>query len=400
MMKIRTQEQLNTPLNKRVDVADVLRGVAVMGIVILHSIEHFNFYSFPDTAGQCQLLNFTDTAIWGSLFFLFGGKAYAIFALLFGFSFFIQDDNQRRKGKDFRGRFMWRMALLFVIGNFNAMFFTGEILVMYSLIGFTMVLVCRLPDRAIFWIAVVLLLQPLEWGKFITALMHPEAVPAPGLASYYFREAAIVQAGGNFWQMAKTNLWEGQLASLTWAWEHGRIFQTAGLFMVGMLLGRRQLFLHTEHNLKFWFRVLCIALVCYFPLSGLLGMLPDWLANQAAWKSLKLILQSLANFSFMLLLVSGIILLFYTTRMEKPLLKLAPYGRMSLTNYITQSIVGSMLFYNWGLALHDDLGITYSALLGIGLFILQLAFCRWWMKNHQHGPIEYLWKKATWIGSK
>ena len=81
----------------RIDIADVLRGLAVMGIIILHSIEHFNFYSFPDTAGQSDWLNFSDKAIWNGLFFMFGGKAYAVFALLFGFSFFIQDDNQRRR---------------------------------------------------------------------------------------------------------------------------------------------------------------------------------------------------------------------------------------------------------------------------------------------------------------
>lgn len=71
---------INTKLkgHARVDVADVLRGLAVMGIIILHSIEHFNFYSFPDTAGQSAWLNFSDKAIWNGLFFMFGGKAYAI----------------------------------------------------------------------------------------------------------------------------------------------------------------------------------------------------------------------------------------------------------------------------------------------------------------------------------
>ena len=73
----------------------MLRGLSVLGIILLHSIEHFNFYSFPDTSLQPDWLNFTDKAIWDGLFFLLGGKAYAIFALLFGFSFFIQDDNQR-----------------------------------------------------------------------------------------------------------------------------------------------------------------------------------------------------------------------------------------------------------------------------------------------------------------
>ena len=79
---------------------------------------------------------------------------------------------------------------------------------------------------------------------------------------------------------------------------------------------------------------------------------------------------------------------------------IAPYGRMSLTNYITQSIIGSMLFYNWGFGLHDNLGITASVAVGALLFVLQWAFCYWWMKSHAHGPLEYIWKKATWIGQK
>ncbi len=100
-------------------------------------------------------------------------------------------------------------------------------------------------------------------------------------------------------------------------------------------------------------------------------------------------------FAFMLILVSGIIFAFYRTGLRHKLMVLAPYGRMSLTNYIMQSIIGSMLFYHWGFFL--QLGITASICLGVVLFLLQLAFCHWWMRSHTHGPLEYLWKRATWI---
>jgi Predicted membrane protein len=392
-------EQLHT--QKRIDIADVLRGLAVMGIIILHSIEHFNFYSFPDTSEQCRFLNFTDKAVWDSLFFMFGGKAYAVFALLFGFSFFIQDDNQRKRGKDFRLRFMWRLVLLFIIGNINAMFFTAEILVLYSILGFVLVLVCRLPDRVVFLIGLLLLLQPMEWGKMLHAFFYPDYVPEKSMVGYYFGKAYEVQKHGNFWETVKVNLWEGQLASLTWAWEHGRFFQTAALFIFGMLIGRRKYFSDTEKNKRYWFLILVGALICYFPLSGLRELLPQFIENKALVTSIKLILQSLANFSFMMVIVSGIILLFYTFKKVKLLLsKIIPYGRMSLTNYITQSIVGSLLFYNWGFGLHKYLGITFSFAVGILLFILQFTFCFWWMKHHRHGPLEFIWKKATWLRSR
>ena len=98
---------------------------------------------------------------------------------------------------------------------------------------------------------------------------------------------------------------------------------------------------------------------------------------------LLLVVSSLYKFAFMLLLVSAVLNGYYRTRLCKRLDFLIPYGRMSLTNYITQSIIGS--------------GITASVLVGALIFIVQLAFCRWWMRHHSHGPMEYLWKRATWL---
>ena len=229
--------------NARVDVADVLRGLAVMGIIILHSIEHFNFYSFPD-AIPGEWMKFTDRAIWNGLFFVFSNKAYAVFALLFGFSFYIQDNNQQRRGKDFHLRFIWRMVLLFIIGQFNAAFFTGEILTMYAMLGLILPLFCRLGSRSVAIFATLLILQPIDWFKVIYALCNPDYVPGPSLASHYFGIAFDVQKNGTFLETICMNLWEGQLANLTWALEHGRILQTPALFLFGMLVGRKGLFLY------------------------------------------------------------------------------------------------------------------------------------------------------------
>ncbi|WP_036929982.1 DUF418 domain-containing protein [Prevotella sp. 10(H)] len=384
---------------QRIDVADVLRGFAIMGIFLLHSIEHFNFYSYPEVDNPW--LQFTDKSIWDSMFFLFGGKAYGIFALLFGFSFFIQDNNQLQKGNDFRLRFLWRLFLLFIWGNINAMFFTGEILVLYSIAGIVLIFVARLKIKTILIIATILMLQPMEWGKLIYALINPEYIPDRPMAGYFFKEAFKVQNEGTFLEMAKTNLWDGQLASLTWAWENARFFQTPALFMIGMVIGKAGMLLHNEKNIRFWNRALIIGIICFFPLSGLVSMLPDFIENKAILTPLRLIIRSLANMGFMTFLVSLVILIYYhTVRGHKWLSKLRPYGKMTLTNYIMQSIIGSFIFYNWGLAMHNKLGITYSFLLGIVLFILQYFFCYWWMKNHRHGPLEYIWRKMTWIGAK
>lgn len=384
-----------TGKHARVEVADVLRGLAVMGIILLHSIEHFNFYSFPDTTGQSAWLTFTDKAVWDGLFFLLGGKAYAVFALLFGFSYFIQYDNQRMRGHDFRLRFCWRLILLFLIGNLNAMFFTAEVLVLYSLVGFILPLACKMKDKWIFILACILLIQPLPLYYTLRACFDPAFV-TPALPTGDLWGATFeVQSHGTFWETVRVNLWEGQLASLAWAWDNGRVFQTAALFLLGFLAGKRGLFL--KENLKIWNKVLCGSLLAFFPLYGLGNMLPGFIDNPSIRTPLLLIISSLYKFAFMLLLVSAILFAYYRTRLQRRLAQIVPYGRMSLTNYITQSIFGSLLFYNWGFGLHDDLGITASFLTGILLFILQFSFCRWWMAHHSHGPMEYLWKRATWL---
>lgn len=379
----------------RVEVADVLRGLAVMGIVLLHSVEHFNFGSYPDTSQQSAWWAFTDQAVWDGMFFLCGGKAYAVFALLFGFSYFIQYDNQRLRGRDFRGRFCWRLILLFLIGNINAMFFTAEVLVLYALAGFSLPLVCRLRDKWILILACVLLLQPLPLYYTIRAAIDPTFVTPSLPTSDLWAATFRAQSEGTFWKTLKVNLWEGQWASLAWAWDNGRVFQTIALFLLGYLAGRRGLFL--QEKLSVWNKVLCGALVSFFPLYGLCNMLPDFIGNQSVLSPLLIILSSLHKFAFMLILVSGVLMAYYRTSLRQILTFIVPYGRMSLTCYITQSIIGSFLFYHWGLSLHDNIGITGSLGVGILLFVLQLAFCRWWMSHHSHGPLEYLWKRATWL---
>ena len=86
--------------NTRIDVADILRGVAIAGIILIHFIEHLNFFLFPEPKNE--LWATINTAVWDSTFFLLAGKMYAIFAMLFGLRFYIQHDNQEQKGVVFR----------------------------------------------------------------------------------------------------------------------------------------------------------------------------------------------------------------------------------------------------------------------------------------------------------
>ncbi|MBF0647446.1 DUF418 domain-containing protein [Dysgonomonas sp. GY75] len=381
--------------NNRIEIADVLRGFAVMGITLIHFIERFSLNSFPEETSN--FLIFTDRVIWDSIFFTFSGKAYCIFALLFGFSFFIQDNSQKEKGKDFRGRFAWRLVLLFFIACINSTLFPGEILVLYALLGYVMIAVCRLSTRTIAVIAVILLLQPLEWGQIIYAVINPGYVINAEFDGPYWEIVNTVQKEGSFLEMCKTAIWTGNIANMGWMLLHGRVTQTAALFMIGMLIGRSNVFIYSEKNMKLWAKVFIAVTLAFFPIYGLIAVLPDFIDREALLVPSILILKSLSNIAFTGILFAGVILIYYLTRFKHVLHQLAPYGRMSLTNYLSQSLIGGFLFYNWGLGLYRHTGITACFLMGIGMFLIQFFFCRWWLRSHRQGPLEWLWKKATWI---
>lgn len=390
-------EQPLTTKSTRIDVVDALRGFAVMAIMLLHNIEHFNFYSFPEVTSD--FMKVLDKGIWETLFFLFSGKAYAIFALLFGLSFFIQMNNQEKKGKDFRLRFMWRLVLLFCIGCVNAAFFPGEILVLYSLVGFVLIPVCKLNNKTVLVIAVFLMLQPLEWGKFFYGMFNPDYVREVELWRVHSAKMYPFLAESDFWAMIKSNLWDGQLFSILWAWDYGRICQTASLFMLGMLIGRKGFFHRLEENKLFWQRTLLIAAVCFVPLYFMTASIPGMFESKVMSGSLNTILSSLRNFSFMCVLVALFVFLWQIVSVNKVLKFLAPYGKMSLTNYLTQSLAGSFIYYGYGLGMYAVLGITASFGVGILMFLVQITFCHWWLKKYKQGPFEWLWRKATWIGA-
>ncbi len=384
-----------TTKTNRIELVDALRGFAILCIVVLHNMERFEFnYSLQDLPLWVKDL---DKKVMFSAYFLFGGKAYAIFALLFGFSFYIQNNNQQLQGKDYRLRFFWRMVLLLVFGFINTAFYQGDILTLYAIFGLILIPTCNLSNRAVFIIAVILMAQPVEIGRMLYALANPGFVPAPNLSEGYYRAIAAYMKNGNFFDYVVGNVTLGKTASLLWSWENGRFMQAPALFLLGFWVGRKKLFVINETTIIFWKKVFIYSKIIFIPLYLTAAYLPDIVKRPALLNPLKVMFGSWANFTFMLFLVATFILLFQKSTYNKILSNLVPFGKMGLTNYILQSMVGSTLYYKYGFALYKYTGAFYCIFIGIVLFYINLQFCKWWLKTHRQGPLEYLWYKLTWF---
>jgi len=385
--------------NSRLHIADVLRGIAVMGIILIHNVEHMEFYNFPEATSQWMI--FLDKMTWNGVFFAIAGKMYSIFALMFGLSFFIQNDNRMQKGKSFAWRFEWRMLLLLVFGLINTFFYSGDILVSYAIFGMLMPLVSRLNTKTVAFITIFLLIQPIEIFQLFAALFNPDYTLIDANSGKFFKLMFESKGSSSLWEYGWHNLRYGQLGSFAWNFENGRITQIPGLFCLGMLMGRIRLLYNEKDNLKTWIGILAISILVFFPLYGLLNMLPDYISRKELLIPGTILLKSWSNLGQMFTYVSLLTLLFYSSKfVHASLMKLTDFGRSSMTNYFLQSILGSILYHGWAFGLYRYSGHTASFLTGICMIIVQYHFCRWWLTRYSHGPMEGLWKKLTWIKIK
>lgn len=382
--------------NPRIEVVDALRGFAVMAIILVHNLEHFIFPVYPtDSPGW---LNTIDQGRLNSIFTLFAGKAYAIFALLFGFTFYIQTNNQKKQDKDFGYRFLWRLVLLVGFATLNAAFFpAGDVLLLFAVIGLVLFVTRNWSDKAILITAVICLLQPIEWYHYIANLVNP-AHQLPDLkVGEMYAEVAEYTKAGNFWDFILGNITLGQKASLLWAVNAGRFFQTAGLFLLGFYIGRKELFTSSERNLRFWIKTLIVSAITFAPLYTLKELIMQGTA--VVQQSVGTVFDMWQKLAFTLVLVASFILLYQSKKFSNAIGSLRFYGKMSLTNYITQSILGAIIYFPIGLYLAPYCGYTISLLIGLFTFLLQVKFCQWWLSGHKQGPLEYIWHKWTWIGT-
>ena len=380
----------------RIEVVDALRGFAVMAIILVHNLEHFIFPVYPTDSPEW--LKILDQGVFNGVFSLFAGKAYAIFALLFGFTFYIQTSNQKRQGKDFGYRFLWRLVLLAGFATLNAAFFpAGDVLLLFVVVGIVLFLTRNWSDKAVLVASVIFLLQPVEWYHYIASLVNP-AHQLPDLkVGEMYAEVAEYTKAGNIGDFIRGNVTLGQKASLLWAVNAGRFFQTAGLFLLGFYIGRKQLFAASGKNLHLWIKILIVSAVAFAPLYTLKELVME--SSPIIRQSVGTAFDMWQKLAFTLALIASFVLLYQNKRFCGKVSSLRFYGRMSLTNYITQSIVGAFIYFPFGLYLAPYCGYTASLLVGIFTFLLQVRFCKWWLGRHKQGPLESIWHKWTWIGA-
>lgn len=383
---------------QRINSIDALRGFALIGIMLLHCMERFDLTYIPVV--DSPFWQRIDTFVFDSMSFLFAGKSYAIFSLLFGLSFFMQMDSQAAKGYDFRGRFLWRLALLLVFGYINGLVYLGEFFAVYAILGVFLIPLYKVPSKCLVILSILLFLQIPAVISFIS-LLGNNVPNQPTATVVYMNHLYDLCAqrfmNCTFWDVIDFNLWKGQLAKLLWVFNNYRYLQLFGLFIAGMLIGRMGIHKSEEKMVKYSRMVLPYSIVWFVLFYVIVLLLPVLGVEGFALSVGKTLFKTYANLGMMMIYICGFTLLYYQYNGSKMMDKIAPVGRMSVTNYMAQSMVGVTLFYGFGANLAVHFNYLQSLLVGIVFCLIQIGYSNWWMKRFYYGPIEWLWRTLTWF---
>lgn len=385
---------------RRMEIVDALRGFSLAGIVIVHMIENYVAAPTPEGAMEATRQGILDNIILGFNSIFLQGKFFALFSFLFGLSFFIQMDSAHTSGKNFGGRFLWRLILLLGIGYVHHLFYRGDILTIYALLGIFLIPFYKVSNK---WILGIVALLFLGVGRYFiftitggNGLFIENLSPAsPEVATYF-----DILKNGSITEVFASNAVDGHLMKMDFQLGiFSRAYLTFGFFLLGLYVGRSQFFRSFMDHKRLTTRVLYISLGALVLSIGLVIAVFANLGPEIAFDNwlamVGLTAGDLANISMTFVILSAFVLLYRKPKVANWFGNFAPYGRMALTNYLVQSLIGTFIFYGWGLGYLGELRNIYAFLLAILIVILQMVFSKWWLRHFKYGPLEWLWRSLT-----
>ena len=392
----------------RIQLLDILRGFALLGIFLMN-IEFFSRSLLDVSTGIEPGLSGVDWLADAFVYAFVRGKFWTLFSLLFGMGFAVMLSRAQAAGRPFVGLYLRRTVGLLLIGLAHGLFlWSGDILFSYALSAFALLLLFRNTPATRLW----------KWGMALYSVMVLlMLVGAAGLAMVAGDPQVAAAAAGPEAAAAITGMREMEVAAyssgtyaaanafrLDYFLHHlgNNVFlvpMVLGMFLVGAWLVRSGAMADPARH-----RALFVRLAIRGGALGLaitawsIAIAPDPAIDPAAPAAAPMVAMALhmAGSPLMALGYVGLVVLAWQAG-ARWLGVLAPAGRMALTNYLLQSVVGTLLFYGYGLGLWGDVSRMGQTLIVLVVFALQVAASHWWLARFRFGPLEWLWRTFTYL---
>jgi uncharacterized protein len=386
------------PRADRIAALDVLRGVAVLGILVMNvqsfamiQAAYFNPRAWGDLTGA-------NWWVWFISHLLFDQKFITLFSMLFGAGIVLMSGRLEARGRHPTGMHYRRMAVLLVMGLLHAhLLWYGDILYAYAICGMVVYWCRRWPP----WVQVILGLLGVGIGWMLWTLMvwslpyMPEEAREELMLMFWPTQQMVSQElaayrGGWIEQMSHRVPTSAEYQTISFIMY--TFWWTSGMMLIGMAMFRWGILAATAS----W-RVYALMLLAGAAGLGaiVLGVLrggrlqADWLnmGDYNYWASLLVALGWIA----LVMLVCRRGWLITAQRL------LADVGRMALTNYLLQTVICTTIFYGHGFGLFGRVERTGQVAIVVAVWIVLLICSRLWMSRFAYGPAEWAWRAATYL---
>ena len=386
---------------ERLRTLDVLRGFALIGIALMN----VEFFSRPMSdagagigAGQAPLDWVADAFV----YVFVQGKFWTLFSMLFGIGFAVMADRAEAAGRAFTPIYLRRTLALMAIGLLHAwLVWSGDVLFAYSLGALALLAMRGLPPLAMWLVGGLLYLSVmglLGLAAVATALgLDDPAAGAAQVRADVLREAEVAAySAGTYLQASTVRLryLGAQVGGLV-----ALLPMVVGLFLIGAWLVRSGAIRDPDAHPVLYRRLLWVGAPLGLLLTGIgLGVSSDPVRPGEAADARDLLAMTLHMLGAPLLALAYLSVVVRTVHRGPGLFDLlAPAGRMALTNYLLQSVVGTLVFYGYGLGLWGEVGRA-GQVLGVCVVLAgQVVLSHAWLARFNFGPVEWLWRAVTYL---
>lgn len=392
MTRLREQDGPTTEKQRYV-ILDALRGLALMGIALANYPE-FGLWTFLSSEEQAAMATANIDGIVRFLqYMLVDGKFYTIFSVLFGIGFSLI---LARRG---RRLFVRRMLILVVIGFLHLMFvWSGDILLLYAVGGLLLSLFAGLKDKTLLILALALILVPVGldamtefWGVDFAAPFYEawwREAEAQGINEANF--ASWLRDAQSYGEMFAF-LIQGACERM-WEFVEGhRLPKVVGLFILGYLAGKHRLYARLQ---ELPLQKILLAAIVALPLSVLYAW--SAVAGRPWGLTVHSLLYAVSVIPLAIVYIVGVCMLYLRHQQGVVFRWLAAPGRMALSNYISQSLIGVVLFYGLGFGLGTSFGLVHIELIALAVFLVQIVLSLLWLRYFRFGLLEWIWRMLTY----
>jgi uncharacterized protein len=398
-----SKSQINpVSIHERIELLDVLRGLAVGGILI-GNMQWFSGYGMMPEALLRQTPIYDQITHFLVHFFI-EGKFYSIFSLLFGFGFALQIARAEERGDLKASLFKRRLFWLLVIGLLHAyLLWAGDILSVYAVMGFLLILFRKRSNSSLLKWAFVLLAIPI-FTYLLQYLLFTFFAPANLAAAIetmkldHWNSALATVPQNNFLQILTGYNREYVVGRYMGLIFDMRLPKILAMFLLGFYAYRIGVFQNLSDHKLFIRRVLIWGLILgvvgnlvFALLAGHETVIPPTLAGIGG-----VITYAFGVPAMALGIAALVATLWQKDSWQKALAYFAPVGRMALTNYLMQTIICVLLFYGYGFGLFGKFGALASTLIALGIFVFQIFTSALWLKYFRYGPAEWVWRQLTY----